>query len=80
MLIVLIDDGIDTAVYPDIRIKYDLSVGADGVIRNRDVNDSILTNHGATWAPSTPPMRNSAIYESFIWRHFVLLAVNLLRQ
>lgn len=50
MLIALIDDGIDTDVYPEIRVKFDLSVERDGVIRERAAADSIVTDHGSTCA------------------------------
>lgn len=50
MLVALIDDGINTSVCPDIRVKYDLSVGADCVIGNRAANDRIITDHGTTCA------------------------------
>lgn len=50
MLVALIDDGIDTFVCPCLRVRYDLSVGADGIIRNRAANDRILTHHGTTCA------------------------------
>ncbi len=50
MLIALIDDGIDTSVYPEIRVKYDLSVERDGAVRERDVADRIITGHGTTCA------------------------------
>lgn len=50
MLIALIDDGLDTSVCPNIKVRYDLTVGTDGVIRNRDDSDRILTDHGTTCA------------------------------
>ena len=50
MLIALIDDGIETSLYPNIRVKYDLSVGEDCIVRNRDAEERIITDHGTTCA------------------------------
>lgn len=50
MLIALIDDGIETSFVPSIRVKYDLSVGADGIVSQRAADDRILTDHGTTCA------------------------------
>jgi len=50
MLIALIDGGIDTSIYPNIKLKSELSVGLDGKVENSDPSEKILTDHGTTCA------------------------------
>jgi hypothetical protein len=50
MLIALIDDGIDSSVYENIQVKYDMHVGNDCVVRKRLTDDRIMTDHGTTCA------------------------------
>ncbi len=50
MLIALIDDGIEASACPNIRIRFDLSVGSDCVIKNRNADEKIITDHGTTCA------------------------------
>lgn len=50
MLIALIDDGVDVSIYPNLNIKFDLSVNKSGDIGNRNSADIILTDHGTTCA------------------------------
>jgi hypothetical protein len=50
MLIALIDDGINATIYPELNLKYDLTVEDDGTITERDASETILTDHGTTCA------------------------------
>lgn len=50
MLIALIDDGINVAVFPELNLRYDLSVEIDGTIKDRHASETIITEHGTTCA------------------------------
>lgn len=50
MLIALIDDGIQTSLFQELRLKYDLSVREDGTINEREAEETIITNHGTICA------------------------------
>jgi hypothetical protein len=50
MLIALIDDGINAVPYPEINLKYDLTVEDNGTIKERIASETILTDHGTTCA------------------------------
>ncbi|WP_066718730.1 S8 family serine peptidase [Clostridium sp. Marseille-P299] len=50
MLIALIDDGIDSSAYANIHVKYDMQIGNDCVVRKRQADDWIMTDHGTTCA------------------------------
>lgn len=50
MLIALIDDGINAVPYPEVNLKYDLTVEDNGTIKERTASDTILTDHGTTCA------------------------------
>jgi len=50
MLIALIDDGINAAIYPELKLRYDLSVEIDGTIKERHASETIITEHGTTCA------------------------------
>ena len=51
MLIALIDDGIDVSVIDsDLLLKHDLTVEEGGKIRERRMDEPILTDHGTTCA------------------------------
>lgn len=50
MLIALIDDGINITVFPELNLRYDLSVEVDGTIKERHTSESIMTEHGTTCA------------------------------